>query len=125
MEEEGVWQTPKRMRLVTQSRTVGQPTSVTPIENPFSPLAGCSDKNIVETDREKSQKAERPPSIFIKNVTNINALINTFNAEDINTCPPRLSPVAEDIPVCPPLPSLSKGSQMARPFEFNFIVAPR
>ena len=49
--------------------------------------------------------------------------INTFNAEDINTCAPCLSPVAEDIPVCPALPSLSKDSHMSSPFVFTFIVA--
>ena len=63
------------MRLVSQSRTVGQPINVTPIENPFSPSVRRSNETVGETDREKSQKAEKPPPIFIKNVTNINALI--------------------------------------------------
>jgi hypothetical protein len=75
MDEEFVeWQTPKRRRTAATSRLVSPQTNISVItgENPFSPLANLS---VGGGDIEKSPKAERPPPIFIKNVSNINCLL--------------------------------------------------
>jgi Associated with zinc fingers len=75
MEEEGgAWQTPKRKKVALQSKVQGPGRNTRNIdENPFSPLAGTSQEAHGETQGET--KEERPPPIFIKNLTNINALL--------------------------------------------------
>jgi hypothetical protein len=70
-EEEGVWQTPKRMKIAAQRRVQSTPNVFN--ENPFSPLAGTSEEAHGEAQGET--KEERPPPIYIKNLTNINALL--------------------------------------------------
>jgi hypothetical protein len=71
IEEKGeVWQTQKRMKIAAQRRDQepGRTRNVFD-ENPFSPLGGTSEEVQGET------KEERPPPIFIKNLTNINTLL--------------------------------------------------
>jgi hypothetical protein len=71
--EEAEWQTPKRRKMLAPGKLVSpETTHVIVSENPFTLLArnnsgGCY--------TEKSPKAERPLPIFIKNVTDINALL--------------------------------------------------
>jgi hypothetical protein len=55
------------MKIAAQRRV--QEPGRTPNVNPFSPLAGTSEEAQGET------KEERPPPIFIKNLTNKNALL--------------------------------------------------
>ena len=44
-------------------------------DNPFSPLVARATET---RDQDKSPKAERPPSIYIKNVTNVKALLKNY-----------------------------------------------
>jgi hypothetical protein len=60
--EEAEWLTPKRKKTLAPV----SPETSHVSENPFTPLARV---NPGGRDTEKSPKAERPPPIFIKNVT--------------------------------------------------------
>ena len=73
MEEEGEdWQTPKNKCIAIQSSILGRPMNGVSSENSFSPSARRSEVSVGEAD---SQKEERTPTIYIKNLTNINALL--------------------------------------------------
>ena len=77
MDEEAEWQTPKRRKTATPKRIVSPETGANVAsENPFSPLGARASTQI--RDQEKSPKAERPPPIYIKNVTYVNALIKNI-----------------------------------------------
>jgi Associated with zinc fingers len=77
MDEEVEWQTPKRRKTAAPGRLVSPETKTINMasENPFTPLAS---RSFGGCDQEKSPKTERPPPIFIKNVTNINALLKNI-----------------------------------------------
>ena len=88
MDEEAEWQTPKRRKTATPKRLVSPETGANVAsDNPFSPLAARTTET---RDQEKSPKAERPPPLYIKNVTNVNALlknITMINTGDFFTLP--------------------------------------
>ena len=68
MDEEAETQTPKRRKTVTPKRIVSPETG--------NNVASSRDTQI--RNQEKSPKAERPPPIYIKNVTKVNALLKNI-----------------------------------------------